>query len=336
MTTTERARAYLAHIPPAVSGQEGHNQTFIVACVLVQGFALTITEALPLLAEWNLTCVPPWTERELLHKLTDAERNQGNKPRGYLLGVRATAPRPATPAPPKPAPAPPPQVMVERVLRGFHCTAADLIAASPCKLPPLIQGPHFHRQGAYLLDQLFEPGELVNIVLCGKPDGDKFKPDTGETFERNEWQTRLMEPIETGAGGAWVRMNPLDGQGVSDVNVVAHRFALVEIDKLPIGEQISLLAILIPCLPIAAIITSGGKSVHAWVRVDAASHDDYRKSVSDLLALLKPYGVDNKNKNPSRLSRLPGVARQVGATGDGQQRLLYLNPNPQQKPTLCH
>jgi len=34
------------------------------------------------------------------------------------------------------------------------------------------------------------------------------------------------------------------------------------------------------------------------------------------------------------LSRLPGVQRHIGATGDGRQRLLYLNPTPEQKAIL--
>jgi hypothetical protein len=44
--------------------------------------------------------------------------------------------------------------------------------------------------------------------------------------------------------------------------------------------------------------------------------------------------VDTKNKNPARLSRLPGVVRQIGANGDGRQRLFYLNPQPEQKAIL--
>jgi len=96
--------------------------------------------------------------------------------------------------------------------------------------------------------------------------------------------------------------------------------------------QLSLLAKL--PLPIAVILTSGGRSVHAWVRVDAATLDEYRHDVSWMLALLARFGVDDKNKNPSRMSRLPGVARSIGAAGDGHQRLLYLNPQPAQKAIL--
>ncbi|MGE3807966.1 MAG: bifunctional DNA primase/polymerase [Gemmataceae bacterium] len=69
-----RARAYIAHIEGALAGQRGHDRTFRVACVLVQKFGLSIEESWPLFLEWNQQCEPPWTEKELLHKLQDAYR----------------------------------------------------------------------------------------------------------------------------------------------------------------------------------------------------------------------------------------------------------------------
>jgi hypothetical protein len=71
-TAVRRARGYLAHIEGAISGQRGHDRTFRVACVLVVKFRLTLQEAWPLLNEWNEQCEPPWSEKELLHKLQDA------------------------------------------------------------------------------------------------------------------------------------------------------------------------------------------------------------------------------------------------------------------------
>ena len=80
----KRARAYLAKIPPAVAGQRGHDRTFHAACVLIQGFDLTVDDARPLLHEWNLGCIPPWSPVELEHKLRDAARQIDAHPRGYL------------------------------------------------------------------------------------------------------------------------------------------------------------------------------------------------------------------------------------------------------------
>lgn len=81
----ERARRYLAKIPPAVSGQDGHGTTFKVACAMVLGFELSTEEAMSLLGEWNQGCSPPWSERELRHKVDDAARQNGE--RGYLRNV---------------------------------------------------------------------------------------------------------------------------------------------------------------------------------------------------------------------------------------------------------
>lgn len=86
----ERARKYLDKMPRAVSGQSGHNATFRVACVLVQGFDLSPAEAYPLMAEYSQRCKPPWTEREIEHKLQDADKQPG--PRGDLLNGQQKTP----------------------------------------------------------------------------------------------------------------------------------------------------------------------------------------------------------------------------------------------------
>jgi hypothetical protein len=279
-----------------------------------------------LLLEYNQRCQPRWSERELQHKLNDAYRRAMPRTDFSTCNSRYQFTR-------APKVKIDPALAVENYLNGFRCSACDLIAAGSCKIPPLICGGHFHRQGAYLIDQLFEPSEFVNIVTNSINENGKARPgDAGLTLERNEWERRLLNFTTWQAGGAWLRMNPMDGRGVADANVTALRFALIECDAVPLELQMPLLAKL--PLPIAAILTSGGRSLHAWVHVDAKTLDEYRRTVSRMLVLLAKLGVDGKNKNPSRLSRLPGVVRQIGATGDGYQRLLYLNPNPTQNAIL--
>lgn len=78
-----RARNYLKTIPGAVTGQRGHDRTFYAANRLVRGYGIDPDAAFPLLAEWNLTCNPPWSEYELRRKLEQAARQPG--PRGFLL-----------------------------------------------------------------------------------------------------------------------------------------------------------------------------------------------------------------------------------------------------------
>jgi hypothetical protein len=88
MNTLDAARAFLAKLPPAISGTGGHNATYRAACCLVR-FGLADGDAMILLRQWNGThCQPPWTEKELAHKLADARRGAGYE-------VRAFTPKPA-------------------------------------------------------------------------------------------------------------------------------------------------------------------------------------------------------------------------------------------------
>jgi hypothetical protein len=70
----DQARAYIRRCPGAVSGRGGHNFTYHVAMLLVEGFALTDAEAWACLCEWNERCEPPWTDRELRHKIDSARK----------------------------------------------------------------------------------------------------------------------------------------------------------------------------------------------------------------------------------------------------------------------
>jgi hypothetical protein len=88
----DRVYKYLNQCPPAVSGQYGHDQTFKVAVVLVWGFCLPREEALGYLRDYNLRCLPSWTEPELEHKIDSAIKTCNRRwlageeirPPGYL------------------------------------------------------------------------------------------------------------------------------------------------------------------------------------------------------------------------------------------------------------
>jgi len=80
----ERARRYIAAIPPAVAGQQGDTTTYRVCCRLVRGFNLDEDVALAVLTDWNRACEPPWSEHDLKAKLQSARR-YGREPIGALL-----------------------------------------------------------------------------------------------------------------------------------------------------------------------------------------------------------------------------------------------------------
>lgn len=127
---------------------------------------------------------------------------------------------------------------------------------------------------------------------------DRYPDDLGATI--GDWNPEA---------GAWIRFNALDGKGCRNDNVTSFKYALVESDSMSIAEQKSKYLDL--NLPMAVLVSSGGKSLHAIVKVDAADIRQYRERVTFLYDRLKDSGVevDRQNSNPSRLSRMPGVTR---------------------------
>lgn len=91
----ERARRYLSRVPPAVEGEQGDNLTYRLAAVLVVDFCLAADDAFALLLEWNRTCAPPWSDKDLREKVERA-RKYGKKPPGTKL---AAPPRASEPVP---------------------------------------------------------------------------------------------------------------------------------------------------------------------------------------------------------------------------------------------
>lgn len=116
--------------------------------------------------------------------------------------------------------------------------------------------------------------------------------------------------------GAWIRFNPLDGNGIKNENVSDFRYALVESDTMSIEKQNAIIRELE--LPVACLVHSGKKSLHAIVKVNAKDYGEYRKRVDYLYSVCEKNGLelDNQNRNPSRLSRMPGVMR------NGQKQFL--------------
>ena len=183
------------------------------------------------------------------------------------------------------------------------------------------------RELSAYLSALFGAEEVVGYVCESLERDGRHIPANKGTYTRTCGELlRDLErygSIERALGaydpeaGAWVRFNPLNGQGVRNSDVADFRYALVESDSLPKDRQLALVrALELPC---AAVVDSGGKSVHAIVRVDARDYVEYRQRVDQLYEVCRRNGLepDPQNKNPSRLSRMPGAVR-----GGSQQRLL--------------
>lgn len=188
------------------------------------------------------------------------------------------------------------------------------------------------------LKALFEPSENVGYVTESyRNDEGRYVPTKG-AYDRTAGQ--LIQALSECKGdigkvlgdyneeaGAWIRFNPLDGKGVKNDNVTEFRYALVESDTLDLSKQYSLMKEL--QLPIVMMVHSGGKSIHAIVRIDAQDYDEYRRRVDYLYSVCQKNGMqlDRQNRNPSRLSRMPGVMRKgkpqyIVAENIGQESFL--------------
>ena len=75
----QMAERYVRKTEAAVSGSGGHPTTYKVCCCLLKNYMLSVDDARPLLEIYNERCDPPWSERELEHKLADAARNLGRE-----------------------------------------------------------------------------------------------------------------------------------------------------------------------------------------------------------------------------------------------------------------
>lgn len=169
------------------------------------------------------------------------------------------------------------------------------------------------------LETLFQPAEYVGYVMESIEKDGRYVPANKGVYVRTAGE--LIDGIKKSPDigmtfgdynqvcGAWIRFNPLDGKGVRNANVSSYRYALIESDNIPIEKQNALVRELE--LPVAALVHSGRKSLHAIVHIDAKDYTEYRNRVDYLYKACEKNGfqLDKQNRNPSRLSRMPGVMR---------------------------
>jgi hypothetical protein len=304
-----RARKYLATLPESIEGQKGHDALFRAATVLAHGYAFDDATALDLLREYNNTkCSPSWDEKELERKIREAGRRAHDKPKGWLLdGAKPHVPdfKPASASvkisqPPKTA------------------TLADL----PPPASPAVVAPSDFLTFTDFLFAAFRPDEQVQIETPADlgADGKGRPAGKGIVKTATDWNNLVnIDPqLDGGPAGSFVRINPVKDADGKDASITAYRHVLLEWDTGTKEEQRARIAR--SNLPVTAIVDSGGKSVHAWVRVDAKDRAEYDARVAQVFALFADCPPDKQNKNPSRFTRLPCAFR-----GDKRQALIDIN-----------
>ena len=207
-------------------------------------------------------------------------------------------------------------VRTQLVTESQGAGPGDLVKLSPLPVDRMTAGE--------LLYTLYAPGECLFV---GGPYDTHVLP-----------VEKLTQHPERLANAPHIIPNPLTGRRHEtksgklstrcDAAVKAYRFAVVEFDDVTKAEQYAfwLTVIRRELLPVTALIDSGRKSIHAWLRVDLPDRDAWGSQVGHKLydkytGMLTLLGADPACKNPSRLSRMPfHVRKETGAV----QRLLYL------------
>ena len=196
-----------------------------------------------------------------------------------------------------------------------------------------------------LLDHCFQPDEFVAIAPATENDEGEVVPSRGVTLARDEWKARAkakggIERCFTTTLGLFIRINPMQEGGAKNEHVAAFRHALVEFDRdeagavIPKDRQFGV--IVGSGLPVSAVIDSGNKSLHAWVRVDAPDAAEYRRRVETVWALFSGCSLDKQNKNPSRLSRAPApsIHPEPGSRRATARLRLHRFPSPGRWPRI--
>lgn len=177
------------------------------------------------------------------------------------------------------------------------------------------------RDALALLGALYAPDEFLFI-------GERYGAEVATV---GDWMRRIESgepcPPHFIPNPLTGREHPLPDGKLSrrgDSAVASFRFAVAEFDGMDKAAQLAFWWGY-RAAPIAALIDSGGKSIHALLRVEAPSREAWEADVERRLfaRVLCPLGCDAACRNESRLSRLPGHYRREK---NQWQRLLYLNP----------
>jgi len=370
MDVMERAERYLRNVPASVSGAGGHTQALLAARSLVRGFLLSEGDALRVLCGgWNARCEPPWSESELVHKIRSAMKGPAPKEGdGYLLKSRdredaGRAQSAASSAGGASAPAwvdAPKTVFDPEALVKF---AGDFVGRADL----------FFTAERSVLDPATVTAEGFLSALYDAAAGERVLVFSTVNRRGQPWtQGEAMWPVDTvptaGPCGVWYLCQPVDGQyrpinpmerGNSQAkmsrrsgdSLTAWRYMVIESDEAPAREWLAAL-VQMP-LRIAAIYTSGSRSLHALVQVDARSKHEWDKIKGELRDALVLMGADPGAMSGVRLTRLPGALRMgsyaavkdeegnalkdqhgndrteyVAWSQPGEQKLLYICPSP--------
>lgn len=295
---------------------------------------------------------------ELQRRIAQAERAGGDAPRFEPLGSGVARRPEATPRPKRPPFAP--QKLADYASRCPRPVSFEwLRERSPLQIP---SSPASGRELSLLfLGALFEKDERVLVFTRQWSQGDFLWAGDKGTFRLGDAMgvSAVPSPLpEGGPEGVWYLCQPVSGEWCANPTpgrsnepprvgrrhggcVTAWRHLVLESDEAE--TNLWLRAVVQLPLPIVAVYTSGGRSVHALLRVNARSKAEWDSLRDVLVPVLCPLGADPGAMTAVRLTRLPGTLRHGSRGKDGKtarwpeprmQELLWLNPEAPSAPIL--
>jgi hypothetical protein len=186
------------------------------------------------------------------------------------------------------------------------------------------------------LSRLYRPGEIVHAF--DKMNGIEGKHPRWSFTLSNPMDCRVSVEMREGGrfqSGIWFLCNPVDGEWHSnprqndepscrsEESLTAFRYVVWESDVAPANLWLAFV-VQVPAR-VAAIYTSGSRSIHTLIQIDAKSKGEWDAIAGQWKRPLKVLGGDAGCLSAVRLTRLPRCARPEKT---GFQRLLYLAPNP--------
>ena len=201
-----------------------------------------------------------------------------------------------------------------------------------------------------VLGHIYEEGEKIFVT----DTLDRKEPSELVTIAPVMHYPKLERFAQNNEAGVWFLPNPVSGQWTKSDSgalslrcanaVTSFRYCVIESDEVSVDKWLNFIC---HCdLPVVAIYKSGGKSIHAIIKVNAQSREEWEYNVSadkevnpkSLKSIFVPLGADAAMFHLQQPCRLPQCWRH-GIDKDGKpyrrlQQLLYLNPNPDNTPIV--
>lgn len=255
-------------------------------------------------------------------------RPKGDRPREWRRTALAT---------PKPPPTYPRYVRDLVAAGGGEAGSADLLAMSPLGVPG-----DGRAQTAAFLRSLFDPADVLHIFRDDTPTAGR--PNVN-LMPCRDWLAKIghgeavrgdliVPNVFTGA-----EAETTDGRKsyIAQSCLARFPFAVIEFDSMPLKVQAAFWRGLLATSPlapkVAAIVFSGGKSLHGLLHVGCQTLAGWQTVRGRLRGFFTAdpdpvFRADEQAMRPRSGTRLPGVRRMGDrAKGAGRlQHLLYLNP----------